>query len=58
MTCTERIQRIRLLEKMKEQPEYSKKLGLEDVSQFHRNVKEEEKVLNDLTMWERQIGGR
>lgn len=38
MTCAERIRIIKLIEKMEAQPEYSKKLGLEDVSAFHGNA--------------------
>ena len=35
MSMEQRIQTCRLLEKMKSQEGYSKKLGLEDVSTFH-----------------------
>lgn len=47
MPVKQRIRICRLIEKMQEQKEYSKKLGLEDRSRFHgeRVCKEEEKQL-------------
>ena len=35
MSITHRIMMCRMLEKMEQYPEYSKKLGLENVSVFH-----------------------
>lgn len=40
MTCAERIRRIRVLDQIKEYPEYAEKIGLTDASKFRRkNIK-------------------
>lgn len=44
MTCAERIRMILLLQKMNEQPEYSKKLGLKNTSRFQENMVENENM--------------
>ncbi|MDD2980325.1 MAG: hypothetical protein PHN80_10160 [Hespellia sp.] len=44
MTCAERIRMILLLQKMDEQPEYGKKLGLKNTSRFQGNMVENENM--------------
>ena len=43
MTVTDRILRCRLIEKMEEYPDYSEKLGLEDMSDYGRKAGPEDR---------------
>ena len=43
MNVKERIQLLKIIEKMEEYPEYSKKVGLKDIS-IQKNWKREEEI--------------